>query len=145
MSKITLLLIFALVSLSTYSAANIEKHPSDPYIIKNYNRYEGKQVFLRAAVLDIGRNNDEYIIQGETGGIIYRIFVKDNLLDRIPEKGDLIDFRAVSYLNEGYVVADEAHIRTGKEHRFLFIRSLAAIPVLLLALWRERHQLFGGS
>jgi hypothetical protein len=61
------------------------------------------------------------------------------------EKGDLVDIKGISHLDQGYVVALEAHVRTSPEHISLFLRSLAAIPVVLLLLQRERHELLGGS
>ena len=104
-----------------------------------------KKVLLRAEILDLEMNKDEYIIKGKTDDMTYRIFTRDHLLDRVPQTGDLIDFRGVSYLDQGYVVALIAHIRTKMEHRLLFARSLIAIPIVLLAHWRQRHQLFGGT
>ncbi len=106
--------------------------------------YEEEQVFLRATVLDVKKTNADYVIDGKTSNMTYRIFVKDYLLNRIPETDDLIDFRAISHLNQGYVIAHEAHVLTSLEHKLLFARSLVAIPIVLLALWRERHQVFGG-
>lgn len=145
MRKKPLLLKIVLVALSIYSAAHIEKHPNDTYIIKNYNMYEEKQVFLQATVLDVEKNIDRYIINGKTTGTTYKILVKDNLLNRVPQTGDLIEFRAISHLSEGYVIALEAYVRTSLEHKFLFVRSLAAIPIIVLVLWRERLLLCGGS
>ncbi|HWR26590.1 MAG TPA: hypothetical protein VN316_01805, partial [candidate division Zixibacteria bacterium] len=115
------------------------------YIIQNYHKYEQKEVLLRAEILDLETNKGEYIIIGKTDDMTYRIFTGDHLLDRVPQTGDVIDFRGVSYLDQGYVVALKAHIRTNTEHRLLFARSLIAIPIVLLTLWRQRHQLFGGT
>ncbi|CAG0961142.1 hypothetical protein METP2_00797 [Methanosarcinales archaeon] len=145
MNKNLVLLLCILITLSIYSAANIEKHPNDAYIIKNYNKYEEKQIFLRATVLDVQKNYEEFTIDANTAGMAYRIYVKDILLDYVPKKGDFVDIRAISHLDKGYVVALEAHVRTGLEHKLLFLRSLAAIPVVLFLLWREHHQLAGGS
>lgn len=145
MKKKPALLILVLVALSIYSAANIEKHPNDTYIIKNYNMYEEKQVILQAIVLDVEKNNDRYIINANTAGTTYRILVNGNLLNRVPQTGDLIEYRAISHLGEGYVIPLDAYVRTSFEHKFLFIRSLSAIPIILLFLWRERDELFGGT
>jgi hypothetical protein len=81
MNKKLLLLLCILIALSIYSAANIEKHPDDAHIIKNYNEYEEKQIFLRAAVLDVQKNNEKYTIDAKTTGMAYRIYVKDIVLD----------------------------------------------------------------
>jgi hypothetical protein len=67
-----------------------------------------KYACYSTAVLDVQKNNEEYIIDANTASI--------------------------SHLDQGYAVALEAHVRTSPEHKLLFLRSLAAIPLVLLLL-----------
>lgn len=142
--KILLFMICAFVALFIYNAMNIEKHPDDRYVLQNSDYFEDKQIFLRASVLDISKKNDEFFIKAKTGDEMYTIIINGELSSLTPSIGDIVDFRALSKLNEGYVVALEIHVRTELENKLLFVRSIFAIPIIFLALWREHNQLFGG-
>jgi len=131
------ILIGFLTLLALYSGSS--RPPRETRIedlVVSPNTFDNKEVLVSGRVIGSPIYEDgtvEIIIGFQRGNEAVLLIVNSSLLNTIPKQGDLVAAKGLFTASESQFHIDVylIHVRTVWSERFIFLRSFAAIPLIL--------------
>ena len=134
--KIILGIILALILFSLMIYSNIEYDNKDPgikYILQHFDKFYNTKIFLGGRVIDVNVTNHEISIHAPVRPWLINIKVPSG--EELPQKGDVVEAYGVLD-GRGHVTAEKILAYTELEHYLVYVRSIPAIPFVLILFFR---------
>lgn len=136
---IIIILLICIISSCTYfhfwGEAN---YPSIEYITEHPTEFENKTIIVSGDIIEITKttsaeknNSIIWILTIESNNINLKIIAKDALLNIAPKKGDSLKCKGI-YRGNNTIEALELHISDQILVNLIFIRSIVAVPIIII-------------
>ncbi|MCK5560453.1 MAG: hypothetical protein KAJ51_07650 [Thermoplasmata archaeon] len=136
---IFIILLICIISSCTYfhfwGEAN---YPSIEYITEHPTEFENKTIIVSGDVIEITKTTSNlknssmiWILTIESNNINLKIIAKDALLNIDPKIGDSLKCKGI-YRGNNTIEALELHISDQTLVNLIFIRSIIAVPILIV-------------
>ena len=126
------LALLALLLLMVYSSLeHDEKDPDMDYILKNYEKFEGKEVHFGGKVVEVNGTEVKIKLMEPPYDCLNVTMQSASV-----EKGDIVEILGILD-GERHVTAEKVMVSKSWKYSLIFIRSLPAIPFALYLFFKN--------